>query len=1154
MRYSKYLVYLVILILLFSCKKDKGTSDPTPELPVKEAKYTITKDGGTINDKATGVTIEIPKNAVTQNVTFTILRTVQTSITLDFIGGNSFSTTGDIFKIEMEGVDNLESCAIISLPYDRNVSNPSTLGIAYFSETIQKWVPADILHVDINNHKVLFYTAHFSTWTWFTNRDLVKPNSFIDFNTDYLPSIDGFKLTNFGFPFPYNSGCGIKGNCGGFASLSILYYSLYKNLPITKHLLATTNRGDVFSEPYYSSIFKAINEAQNKLCAYNNEINSENINRALNRVSISDGSSSSMIYQALIYLNLPVYLWVSDAKGKEGSWHTLVVYKYEKEKNGTGRFYYYNPNINVLSNKSALYFTHNSDGTINSFEYTGNTEKSSQIFAKYIYAPSLLGGGLSVEEAKAIFDKYFVTTSTYPPTLTTITISNITSSTAIGGGNITYDGGSPVTARGVCWSTSPNPTINNNKTSDGTGSGNFPSNITGLQPDTKYYVRAYATNANGTAYGEEISFTTLIATTKPVISTASVTDITTTTASAGGNITSDGGASVTVRGVCWNTSPDPTIANSKTTNGTGPGSFTSNITGLTPNTKYYVKAYATNANGTGYGSERSFTTEKKDFELSKTSVSVLGGKSESITITSGSGKYGVKSSNTNVATASLSGNSITITGKNEGSVTISVHDSLLAQTKTIAVTVTPFTIVPLSVSKDAVGINVGQSETVSIIQGSGDYTLISGNANIASVWKMNSTTITITGISAGSTSFIIKDNNSGQQVTIPVTVVAMAEMVITPGDITLNVGESRQATVINSVGPYAFIIANTTIASVTQVGNILTIKGLAAGQTTISVRDFGTGQSKVINVTVSGGSDGNCDIYVAGYDYKGKWIAKYWKNGIPVNLTDGTKNAYAYSIHVSGSDIYVLGQEEDVQGNYISKYWKNGVAVNIQSAAQVRSMYIDGSDIYVAGSIRKNGISGTVGAYWKNGNLIEVPNSAQLESIVVNKKDVYTCGTIHNDFEYTRAVYSVNGRSAISLSNGQGWALANAIFISEGDIYVAGYDYYPSNAIYWKNGIPVQLSGYRASTNGINVSNSNVYVVGYDYDISNIYRAKYWQDGIAYNLVNGSHANDIELNGSDVFVVGDGPNGAMYWKNGLPTILSGTSSGGIAEDIFILNK
>ena len=95
------------------------------------------------------------------------------------------------------------------------------------------------------------------------------------------------------------------------------------------------------------------------------------------------------------------------------------------------------------------------------------------------------------------------------PTVTTTAISNIDKNTATGGGNVTADGGATVTARGICWSTSQNPTISGNHTTDGTGTGSFTSSITGLTANTTYYVRAYATNSAGTAYGEEVSFTTL---------------------------------------------------------------------------------------------------------------------------------------------------------------------------------------------------------------------------------------------------------------------------------------------------------------------------------------------------------------------------------------------------------------------------------------------------------------------------------------------------------------------------------------------------------------------------------------------------------------------------------------------------------------------
>ena len=204
-------------------------------------------------------------------------------------------------------------------------------------------------------------------------------------------------------------------------------------------------------------------------------------------------------------------------------------------------------------------------------------------------------------------------------TLTTSALSGITSTSAVGGGNITNDGGAPVTARGVCWSTNQNPVITDNKTSDAIGSGSFISNITGLTPGATYYVRAYATNSVSTAYGNQLTLITLAA--LPTLTTSIVLNITSISASSGGNITSDGGGTITVRGVCWSTTTDPTIASNKTSDNSGSGIFASSLIGLTAGTKYYVRAYATNSAGTAYGNEISFSTLTQPTIINTTKVS-----------------------------------------------------------------------------------------------------------------------------------------------------------------------------------------------------------------------------------------------------------------------------------------------------------------------------------------------------------------------------------------------------------------------------------------------------------------------------------------------------------------------------------------------------
>jgi len=132
----------------------------------------------------------------------------------------------------------------------------------------------------------------------------------------------------------------------------------------------------------------------------------------------------------------------------------------------------------------------------------------------------------------------------------------------------------------------------------------------------KLYIRIYTYNTATEGWAKLLAISNLkiigsvegVTADPPVVETAGVSYISTTFAMSGGNIPSDGGSIVTARGVVWNTSGAPTTADSKTEDGTGSGSFTSVATGLTPGTRYYLRAYATNSAGTSYGNELTFTT------------------------------------------------------------------------------------------------------------------------------------------------------------------------------------------------------------------------------------------------------------------------------------------------------------------------------------------------------------------------------------------------------------------------------------------------------------------------------------------------------------------------------------------------------------------
>ena len=247
--------------------------------------------------------------------------------------------------------------------------------------------------------------------------------------------------------------------------------------------------------------------------------------------------------------------------------------------------------------------SHASNGTgmghylVNMTNLTANT-------TYYVRAYAINGAGIGYGEEVSFTTLQNATL----PTVTTNPVTIYTQNSALGGGNVTSNGGATVTQRGVCWSMSHNPTIGDSHANSGTGTGEFMVSMMGLTPSTTYYVRAYATNSVGTAYGNEVSFTTYHDPALPTVTTSQVTNITQTSATGGGNVTSSGNSTVTERGICWSTSHNPMTNDSHLSSGNGTGSFSVNMTGLTVHTTYYVRAYAINDAGTVYGNEISFFT------------------------------------------------------------------------------------------------------------------------------------------------------------------------------------------------------------------------------------------------------------------------------------------------------------------------------------------------------------------------------------------------------------------------------------------------------------------------------------------------------------------------------------------------------------------
>ena len=195
-----------------------------------------------------------------------------------------------------------------------------------------------------------------------------------------------------------------------------------------------------------------------------------------------------------------------------------------------------------------------------------------------------------------------------PPTVKTVAATNIALTKATIGGEVVSEGFSAATDRGIVVSeTNPKPSVSDTKYSSGYGIGAFTKDLDNLKVNTKYYYAAFATNTKGTSYGETLNFTTA----DYKLATNAIEapkNITYTTAQLTGTISEDGGVAVSERGFVLNTTPGPTLTNTKIQNGTGLGTFSTVVTQLKEETTYYVRAYAINGKGTAYSNEISFST------------------------------------------------------------------------------------------------------------------------------------------------------------------------------------------------------------------------------------------------------------------------------------------------------------------------------------------------------------------------------------------------------------------------------------------------------------------------------------------------------------------------------------------------------------------
>jgi hypothetical protein len=393
------------------------------------------------------------------------------------------------------------------------------------------------------------------------------------------------------------------------------------------------------------------------------------------------------------------------------------------------------------------------------------------------------------------------------------------------------------------------------------------------------------------------------------LTTTAASAIVCTAAISGGNITNDGGTAINARGVCYSTTANPTTVNTVVNSGSGLGSYTSNITGLTAGTTYHVRAFATNSAGTAYGNDISFATTTG----CTTSIFVTGWhdvydiagniRTPKVWVNT-TGAYAgtalpfIASSPAEANAIFVSGTDVYVAGKVNQKATIWKNG--VASYLSVAPTA------PYYYQGDAYSVFVSGTDVYVV----GDY------ANAATIWKNGVATTLSSAALLGS----------------------IARSVFVSGTDVYVAGYVTQ--MINSNVAYVATTWKNGVATSLTNGPVV---------------------ADANSIFVSGN-----DVYAVGKEGN---AAKLWKNGVATTLSS-MSNAVANSIVVSGTDVYVVGTEDDgTSPNSYAKLWKNGTGSFITTSGyhnRAWSVYVLGADVYVAGS-KSTGGANTYAGVWKNG-------------------------------------------------------------------------------------------------------------------------------------------------------------------------------------------
>lgn len=562
--------FLMVLTITYSCKKNDQQPLPDPNEDVMSYtgnKGEIGQAGGSIeildNSELNNTKIEVPQGALDGVQQIEINETEVPKVFLN-------DTLSVAVQLLPEGLV-FNKPVKITMPFPKKYSGTEKINVWYYNEKDSIHSKIEDVTINTSNKTITFETNHFSIF-YSTKGDI-----------DFAISM---------------------GNWYGKPAASISLANSFEEIPVSTDFLVSyaSNLSEFLTNSYSNAKYItehfviSLMKKNPGLGLFDKELST--IERSIVASYLVESQHLNFSYRKGDPTSPKGTIYYGEASPENNAFLVL---------NGLPLIFVFEDGISISSSddiylKFTWQFLGSQDGVkYSSAKYETTSERRNAINSSEFNNFNVLDA--NEDYFKDLYQESKLTVTTTEPT-------DITSTSATVGGNVTSDGNSTVTERGIYYGTSQNPENTGTKVSIGNGTGTFSKTLTGLSADNTYYVKAYAKNSTGVAYGTQKQFKTSETQTTPTVVTDDATDVTDISATLHGNITSDGNATITERGFYISKTDANVDSNDSKSVVTGTtGSFSLDVTGMDANTDFYFRAFATNSMGTSVGEVKSFRTE-----------------------------------------------------------------------------------------------------------------------------------------------------------------------------------------------------------------------------------------------------------------------------------------------------------------------------------------------------------------------------------------------------------------------------------------------------------------------------------------------------------------------------------------------------------------